>query len=310
MRSGFRVAKSLLSVAGISVAAMAAVCAAYAAGGNRQSSPEDARALVLRAIASQHKNDEAIAELERRERRQVFKHIGEQPAEDKMYRVVPTGTGTLRLLVEEGGREVSPELYRRQLRDLEQALNWALAPEESKQKQRVDKFNRRSRERAELVDSVAQAFRFTWQGRQSVDGRTLAKIGFEPEPSFKPRAKNSDLFQHVSGTLWIEESSAQLARIEAQVIRDISVFGGVFGKIYKGGHFVMVQEPFAGGPEASGWLPVRYEYHFSGRRFVFGFELHEVTTASAYRRIGPPKEALVAVRQELSTNGNAPAAKE
>jgi hypothetical protein len=84
------------------------------------------------------------------------------------------------------------------------------------------------------------------------------------------------------------------------VIRDISFGGGVFGKVYRGGRFVMEQAEVAPGV----WLPTRYEYNFAGRRFVFGLEVHEVTEASRYRRVGPPADALVAIRHELGSGGS------
>ncbi len=296
---GIGAAALALAAAALSVSVPAALAQAPA------SAVPDVKSLVARTIAGQHRNDEALAEYERRERKQTFRHDESQPAEDKIYRVVPTGTGTLRLLVEESGRNVAPDFYRKQLRDLEQALLWALNPAESKQKQRVEKGKRRARERAELVDAVGEAFRFTWQGREARNGRQLARVAFQPNPDFKPRTRNSELFAHVRGTLWIDERESQLARAEAEIFRDISVVGGVFGKIYSGGKFVLEQEPVADGL----WLPLRLEFHFRGRRFLFGFESHEVTTAGSYRRIGPPQQALNAVRHELNNAPPAPASK-
>jgi hypothetical protein len=37
---------------------------------------------------------------------------------------------------------------------------------------------------------------------------------------------------------------------------------------------------------------------------VFGLEVHEVTEASRYRRVGPPADALVAIRHELGSGGS------
>lgn len=271
-----------------------------AGGAGQEAERDEARALVAAAIANQHKNDAALAEYERRERKQEFRREEDVQAKvDRTYRVVPTGTGTLRLVVEEGGRPVAPEFYQKQLRDLEQALEWALRPTEPKQRQRVEKWNRRVRERRELVDAVAEAFLFSTVGRESRNGRTLVRIAFVPNPAFRPRAKNSDLFPHVRGTMWLDAEAAQLVRVEAEVISDIAFAGGMGGKIYRGGRFVMEQAPVANGV----WLPTRYEYHFQGRKFIFGFELHEVTTASSYRRVGPPAEALAMVRRELNTGG-------
>ncbi|MBI3484433.1 MAG: hypothetical protein HY012_04690 [Acidobacteria bacterium] len=285
-----------------------ALALAAAAAASRQEarplSPDEIRALVDRAISNQHRNDDILAEYERREHRQARKDESDTLlSEDKTFRVVPTGTGTLRLLVEQDGRPVSPDLYRRQLRDLEQALAWALVPAENKQKRRVEKFDKRSRERAEMVDAIRDAFLFTWQGRESSNGRSLVRLLFEPNPVFKPRSRNTEMFRHARAVVWIDEAAAQLVRIEAGIATDISIGGGILGKIYRGGRFVLEQSQVAEGV----WFPVRYEYNFAGRKFLFGFELHEVTLASAYRRIGPPKEALAVVRHELSNASPAPA---
>ena len=270
----------------------------------RPLSPEEIRALVNRAITNQHRNDEALAEFERREHRQARKDESDTLlSEDKTFRVVPTGTGTLRLLLEENGRPVSPELHRRQLRDLEQALRWALEPAEGKQKRRVEKFDKRSRERTEMVDALRDAFLFTWQGREASNGRALVRLLFEPNPAFKPRSRNTEMFRHARAVVWIDEAAAQLVRIEAEIASDISIGGGFLGKIYRGGRFVLEQSQVAEGV----WFPVRYDYNFAGRKFFFGFELHEVTLASGYKRIGPPKDALAAVRHELSNAPPAPA---
>jgi len=270
----------------------------------RPLSPDEIRALVDRAIANQHHNDEALAEFERREHRQARKDESDTLlSEDKTFRVVPTGTGTLRLLLEENGRPVSPELHRRQLRDLEQALRWALEPAEGKQKRRVEKFDKRSRERTEMVDALRDAFLFTWQGREASNGRALVRLLFEPNPAFKPHSRNTEMFRHARAVVWIDEAAAQLVRIEAEIASDISIGGGFLGKIYRGGRFVLEQSQVAEGV----WFPVRYDYNFAGRKFFFGFELHEVTLASGYKRIGPPKDALAAVRHELSNAPPAPA---
>lgn len=267
-------------------------------------SPEEVRALVERLRANQHGNDAALAEYERRERRYAWKHSApETVTDDKTYRVVPTGTGTLKLILEEKGQRISDENYGKQLRELERVLENALNPGEPKQRQAVEKWEKKTRERRELVDAVPEAFLFTWLGRERVgaNGRTYAKLQLDPNPDFKSRSRNTDLFQHVRAIVWVDEGEGQIVRAEAEVIRDIGVFGGVFGKVYKGGKFVMEQMKVAEGV----WLPSRYEFDFDGRRFVFPFSVNEVTLLTQFRRIGPPAEALAAVRREIQ-NGARP----
>ena len=270
---------------------------ASGAEGRRSLLPQEVLALMERAIANQHRNDAALEEYERLERRLERKRSkDESVAEDKTFRVSPTGTGALRLLVEENGQPVNPEFYRKQLRDWEQALVWALDPNEPRQKRRVEKWAKRSRERAELVDAVREAFRFTWLGNDFLDGRTLVKFRLDPQPGFKPHSRNTQLLSNVRATLWIDEPAAQVAKLEAEIIHDISFGGGVAGKVYHGGRFAMEQIEVAQGI----WLPSRYQFEFEGRKFLFGFEVHEAIKVRGYRSIGPPSQALAVVRRELN----------
>jgi hypothetical protein len=48
------------------------------------------------------------------------------------------------------------------------------------------------------------------------------------------------------------------------------------------------------------WLPARYQYDFSGRKFLFTFEEHQYFEDSRYRRLGLPKQALEMVQNELA----------
>jgi len=260
-------------------------------------SPAEIRALVPRVVANQHLNDTALEQYERIERRQVRKSEQDTTiAEDKTFRVVPTGTGMIRVQTEEDGRPVDAELYRRQLRGVEQALASALNPADPRQKHAVEKGAKRSRERAELVDEIPNAFLFSWLGRETHNGRALIKLALEPNPAFKPASRKASLFTHVRATVWVHEATGQLVRLEAEMIRDFPVGGGVIGKVYRGGRFVLEQAEVAPGV----WLPTRYQYDFDGRKFLFGFGVHELTEASRYRHIGPPKEALETIRRELN----------
>jgi hypothetical protein len=280
-----------------------AACPDSARADDPAPSPEQIRALVARVIAKQHRDDAAIEQYERIERRQTRKSEHDTAlAEDKTFRVVPTGTGTVRVQTEERGQPVDAELYRRQLRALEQALVWALNPIESKQKQRVDKAARRSHERAEMVDAVGDAFLFTWLGRETRNGRTLVRLQLGPNPAFKPASRNTSLFSAVHATVWVDEAAAQMVRVEAELIRDVSFGGGIFGKAYRGSRFALEQAEVAPGI----WLPTRYDYNFTGRKFLFGFETHELTEVSHYRRIGPPSQALLAIRRELDSKATSP----
>ena len=89
----------------------------------------------------------------------------------------------------------------------------------------------------------------------------------------------------------------QLVRAEAHVVRDISFGGGILGKLYRGGVFAFAQSEVAPGI----WLPTRYQYDYTARKFLFTFEQHQWIEVSHYRRVGSPKEALALVQSELAS---------
>ncbi len=204
-------------------------------------SPEELRQLVERMIANTHRNDAALEVYERVEHWTERKNENDsQVRDDKTYRVVPTGTGTLKLILKEYGKPVDPEFYRKELRQLEQVLVWALDPEEAKQKARVEKWRKRSAERFQTIEAFRDAYEITWLGRETHDGRGLIKLLFDPKPGYRGQSVGTDLLSNSRVTLWLD-GDAQVVRIEAQLVRDMLFGGGLLGKLNKGGHVAIDQ---------------------------------------------------------------------
>jgi hypothetical protein len=284
---------ALLGAAGVVCSGAAARSAAQGASSTISA---EHRALLERVRANQHRNDAALAEYERYEHRISRKeNDNERIVEHKTFRVVPTGTGTLNLLVEENGKAVAPEFYRKQLADLESALAGALKTNDPAQRRRIEKFEQRRKDRAETVEAMRDAFHFRFAGREERDGRALLKFTLEPNAAFRPRTRATSVLQHARAAVWIDEAAEQFVRGEAEIISDVSFGGGILGKIYRGGKFELEQAPVADGL----WLPVRFNYQLRGRKFLFGFDVNETTEIRNHRRVGPPAEALAIIRREL-----------
>jgi hypothetical protein len=259
-----------------------------------------ARAKVL--LEHQHANDEALEQYERVEHH-VDRTGGAAPRvlDDKTYRVVPTGSGTMKLLLKDGDRPVDPAEYRKQLVAWEELLELMLKPEDSRTKSAYAKWQKRKDERKELLDATGEAFRKTWDGQETCNGRVCDVYEVQPNPNFHPHSLVQDVLTRVTAKIWVDRDANQLVRGEAHVMRDISFGGGILGKLYRGGVFFMQQEEVAPGV----WLPTRYQYDFTARKFLFTFEQHQYVEARQYRRVGPPKQALTMARTELAS-GKAP----
>lgn len=270
--------------------------------GNPAPSPEQIHSLIARAIENQHRDDRALEEFERTERVITRKGESAEIVTDLTERLVPSGTGNLKLKMAENGVPVSAELYRTELEFAVNALDLAMHPND-RYKEDLVKFERRRHEHAELVDAAPNAFRVTWAGRETRTdsngahgSRTLMKFLLDPDPDYKPINRFAVSFQHIHATLWVDEAQAQFARLEADIATDITFGGGIAGKVYHGGHVVMVQEEVAPGI----WLPTLYNYEVDGRKFLFAFGVHERMEITRYRRVGPPPQAVEIMRNELN----------
>lgn len=273
-----------------------------APAGVLQSEADEQRSLLERVIANQKKNDLAQFTYERLERLEVRKSAtSSQPPDLKITRAIPAGTGVDRIPVGPDGKPVDAAAYRAELEKLEKALSWASEDGRS-QREAYEKIAKKQKERSDLIDATRAAFLYTFIKLEPRGDRTLSKYSMVPNPAYKPTSRATAIFSKVRGYVWIDEDAAQLARAEVEVTDDIS-FGGFLAKVYKGSH--LLQERYEMAPGL--WFATYSQYDFDGRRLFMNFSIHERTSYSQYRRIGPPKEALQAIRAELgkSTTANA-----
>jgi len=256
-------------------------------------------ALIVRAIQNQHRDDLALQEFERVEHKITRSGENGEVTVDITERILPSTTGNIKLKLAEHGVPVTPQEYRNELQIAENIYSQAVHPNDH-YKEDLAKYERRRRDRAELVDTAMKAFRITWAGREmradSNGLHTFMKFLLDPNPDYEPINRFAASFQHVHAVLWVDEAQAQFARLEGDIATDIPFAGGIAGKVYRGGHVVMEQEEIAPGI----WLPTVYTYDVDGRKFLFAFGIHERTEITRYRRIGPPSQAIQVVRNDLN----------
>jgi hypothetical protein len=272
---------------------------AGAAPGTRQApSASEIQARAQRLIENQHRNDESLEQYERIERH-VDRTGGDTPRvlEDRLYRVVPTSTGTMKLLLKDGGKPVDPADYHKQLIAWRDLLEIMIKPDDPRTRTAEEKWQKKKQDRKELVDAAREAFVTNWIGEETRNGIVCDVFRLDPNPDFHPHSIAQDVLTRVTAKIWVDRATDQLARGEAHVTRDISFGGGILGKLYRGGVFSIDQAPAAPGV----WLPTRYQYDFTARKFLFTFEEHQYIEVSDYHRDGTAKQALVLVDNEIAT---------
>jgi hypothetical protein len=271
---------------------------AQASAASQAPTDDEIRARTRTLLANQHADDEAL-ELYDRLERHIDRTGGANPRtiDDKTYRIVPTGVGNEKILLHVGGKPTDAALYVRQLHTLEELLETMANPDDPRAKAAYAKFQKRMRERAQFVDAASEAYTIQWAGRENRNGHDCDVFKLDPNPKFQPRSMFQDAFAHTTAKLWVDRAAQQIVHAEANVTSDVSFGGGILGKLYRGAVVSLDQAEIAPGV----WLPTRYQYDYAGRKFLFTFDQHEVIEVSRYRRMGPPKEALPMVQNELSS---------
>lgn len=256
-----------------------------------------------RAVAGLKETEQALFLYERIERVEDRKSLNDnKPADVRISRVFPAGTGIAHIALGPDSTPANAAAYRSELERLLNSLTWA-AQTGKPQREAYEKVTKKQKERAELIDQTRSAFLFTLLGEETRGDRKLLKFRMDPNPGYKPPTRTASIFTKVKGTIWLDEASGQMARIEGDVTDDIS-FGIFLGKIYKGSHFMQERYEFAPGV----WLPTYSQYDFDGRKLFSQISIHQKTFASKYRRVGSPADAIPLVKAELEKLGPAAAA--
>lgn len=289
-----------LAAAIIFVPTPATLAQAVSAAGDSLQPPTDAEMQERgqRLIANQHKDDAALDQYERIER-QIDTTGGANPRtlDEKKIRFVPNGAGMTKLPLEENGRAVTPQEYQAELQNWLGILQFMVNPNDDRMKSATAKYLKKKQTRSQLVDAMLVAFKRKWVGRETVNGHDCDVIELTPDPNFHPRSIFESALPHAKAKIWVDHDADQLVRARAEITSDVWVGGGILGKLYKGGVFSMEQAEVAPGV----WLPTRYRFDFSGRKFLFGFEEHQSIESSHYRYIGSVKDALVEAQSELAS---------
>ncbi len=259
-----------------------------------QDPPDTKGDIFDRVIANQKRMEANLDRYERTQKIEIRKTGSDpNPSEIKVMRLFPAGPAIHKIPLSPSGEPISMQSYHNELEKLAKYLLWISQPGQA-QRDAYAKMEHKRKDRNDLLASTHEAFIFTLLGQEPRGNQTLTKYSMTPNSKYHPATRNAVVFSKVSGVVWIDEPSGELARIEGTVTEDISI-AMFLAKVYKGSYFMQERYEFAPGV----WLPSYEQYDFDGRKYLLSFSIHERTFYSDYKKVGPPSEAISVVRAEL-----------
>jgi hypothetical protein len=185
-----------------------------------------------------------------------------------------------RRMLERNGRPLPPSEQKKQQDKLDKSTaKLAHETPEEKRRRLADYETRRRRER-EFLREIPDAYDFHIEAEAQVDGRDAWVIAGTPKPGYHAREGDAKALLKISGKIWVDKSSYQWIRLEAETTETIA-FGLFLARLNPGAKLVFEQTRVAD----ELWLPKRLYMQGAGRLgLIEKIAMDEEITWSEYRR--------------------------
>ena len=191
-------------------------------------------------------------------------------------------------LVAVNGKPLLREQQAEQQRKLEGAILQRRNESQHERAERISKYERDRNRDHMLLEQLTRAFNFVLLGEQKLDRHDVYLLKAIPRPDYQPPNMESEALRGMQGRLWIDKETFQWVKVEAQVIRPISI-EGFLAEVEPGTQFELEKMPVEDGI----WLPKHYVMKANAKvLFVFRHKLQEEESYYGYRKPGQVTEEL------------------
>ena len=185
-----------------------------------------------------------------------------------------------RRMLERDGQPLPPSEQKKQQDKLDKSVaKLAHETPEEKRRRLADYEARRRRER-EFLRQIPDAFDFRIEAEAQVDGHGAWVLAGTPKAGYQARDRDAKSLLKIRGKLWVDKSSYQWVRVEAETTETIA-FGLFLARLNPGARLVFEQTHAADDL----WLPKRIYMKGAGRiGLIKRIAMEQEITWSDYRR--------------------------
>lgn len=176
------------------------------------------------------------------------------------------GSKTFQILIIEGspyqkltavnGKPLSPDQTKKEDQKLRHEVASRCGESPSDRQKRIAKYHEDQKRDHEMIGELTKAFTFKVAGRQRVNGRKTWLLNAAPKPGYQAPNLETKALTGMEGKLWIDTATFEWVRVEAHVVRPVSI-EGFLATVEPGTIFELVRAPVGD----AFWAPT----HFSAR---------------------------------------------
>ena len=143
----------------------------------------------------------------------------------------------------------------------------------------------RTSKKSPVIDT-AETLDLVLDRREHLNGRDVIIITFSPKADARPETREGKLAKNFRGRIFVDEADAEVVRVEATAIDDISYGLGVVARVNKGATVTLLRERV----DAGTWLPTSIRFSGEGRAMLFRkLRVDHLIEWLNYRRTTAPK---------------------
>ena len=238
---------------------------------------QDADTIIQRSVAANEADWKAAHEYDYVERDRQ-KSGGTKTSQERMILGSP-----YERLVAENGKPLPPEQQAQGQKDLETTLEERQKESRQQRRERIAKYEKERESDHLLMEQLTKALDFKLVGEQKLGPYEVYVLKATPRPGYEPPNIESKVLTGMEGKLWIDEKTFQWVKVEATVIRPVSI-EGFLAEVEPGTHFELEKAPVTD----SIWLPKHFAMKSQAKvLFLFTRKSQADETYTDYHKPAP-----------------------
>lgn len=163
---------------------------------------------------------------------------------------------------------LTPERSKEEQKKLDAEISKRRNESQEQRRQRISEY-RKERERDNvMMEQLTKAFNFRLLGEQKLDSHSVYVLKATPKPDYHPPNMQSQALKGMQGKLWIDKATYQWVKVEAEVVRPVSI-EGFLAQVEPGTRFELEKSQV----DANIWLPKHFSMK-SRSKILFLFSHH------------------------------------
>lgn len=174
--------------------------------------------------------------------------------------IIETKEGDVARLIAINGKPLTAEQEQAEMNRLD-----ALAAHPEMQQRRHRTEQKDAARIDQLVGMLPDSEVYKLEGMVRCGARECYRLSFAPNPDFAPPGIEAEVLEGFVGEVWIEETQQRLVRLDAHLMKEVSVGFGILGRLDQGGTMELQQE-FA--ESAQEWQPTVLKMNLKGKALM------------------------------------------